>query len=209
MLKHLLAICTLVACAAFTLSPALAEDDDVATVSRLRNAAAVIRQGQQINIQVGHKLRKFDEIKSGENARVEIIFNDGTKLNIGADCHIIIDEFLFDPDENIGIAILRALQGPFRFITGRIGKVLQPQVVVQSPFGIVGVRGTDFWAGPSRGVYGVLLLDGSISVTNPLGQRILTTPGTGVNLTGNNAPPGEVTIWGAGRAQEALADVAF
>ena len=192
-----------------TISPASAEDDPVATVSRLKNTAVVVRKGQQANLITGYKLHKFDEIKSGEDARVEIIFDDGTKLNLGANCHIVIDEFLFDPDENIGVAILRAFQGPFRFITGSIGKVSEPQIVVQSRFGVIGVRGTDFWAGPSRGVYGVLLLDGSISVTNPLGQRILTTAGTGVNLTGNDAPPGEVTVWGAGRAQEALAAVAF
>ncbi len=210
MLKNLLlAIGFLIASAVYVPFPALAEDEDVATVSRLRNTAVVLRKGQQIDIRPSFKLQKFDEIKSGENARVEVIFNDGTKLNIGADCHIVIDEFLFDPDKNIGIAILRELQGPFRFITGRIGKVLQPQVVVQSRFGVVGVRGTDFWAGPSRGVYGVLLLDGAISVTNPAGQRSLTPAGTGVNLTDNNVPPGEVTVWGADRAQEALADVAF
>jgi hypothetical protein len=189
--------------------PVSAADEDVATVSRLKNSAVILRQSQQINLQVGDKLQKFDEIKSGTDARVEIVFKDGTKLNIGANCHIVIDEFLFDPDNNIGIAILRALQGPFRFITGHIGKIPEPQIVVQSRFGVIGVRGTDFWAGPSRGVYGVLLLDGSISVTNPMGQRILTTAGTGVNLSGNNVPPGEVTVWGVERAQEALAAVAF
>ena len=210
MLKNLIiAIGILVFCAAYVPLTALAEDEVVATVTRLRNTAVVIRKGQQLDVQAGHKLQKFDAIKSGKNARVEIIFNDGTKLYIGANCHIVIDEFLFDPDKNIGTTILRALQGPFRFITGRIGKVQKPQVVVQSRFGVVGVRGTDFWAGPSRGVYGVLLLDGSISVTNPFGQRILTEAGTGVNLTSNTAPPGEVTVWGALRAREALDDVAF
>ena len=74
---------------------------------------------------------------------------------------------------------------------------------------MIGVRGTDFWAGPSRGQYGVLLLEGAISVTNPAGQRILTTPGTGVNLTSNGVPPSEVATWGTGRAAEALAAVAF
>ena len=187
----------------------LAMAEDIGTVTRLKNTASVVRAGQQMNIETGFKVQEFDEILSGEEARVEITFHDGTKLNIGADCHIVIDKFMFDPDVGIGIAILRALQGPFRFITGHIGKTRDPQIVVQSRFGVIGVRGTDFWAGPSRGQYGVLLLEGSISVTNPSGQRILTEPGTGVNLTSNDVPPSEVTTWGAGRAAEALAAVAF
>ncbi|MEX1036812.1 MAG: FecR domain-containing protein [Sneathiella sp.] len=189
--------------------PLAIADDDVGTVTRLKNTASVTRLGQQVNIETGFKIQEFDEIRSGEEARVEITFHDGTKLNIGANCHIVIDKFLFDPDTDIGIAILRVFEGPFRFITGRIGKTQDPQIVVQSRFGVIGVRGTDFWAGPSRGQYGVLLLEGAISVTNSSGQRILTIPGTGVNLTSNDIPPSEVTTWGAERAAEALAAVAF
>ncbi|WP_339635387.1 FecR domain-containing protein [uncultured Sneathiella sp.] len=189
------------------LSQAIA--DDIGTVTRLKNTASVIRAGQQFNIETGFNIQEFDEIQSGEESRVEITFHDGTKLNIGSNCRIVVDKFMFDPDVGIGIAILRALQGPFRFITGQIGKARDPQIVVQTRFGVIGVRGTDFWAGPSRGQYGVLLLEGAISVTNPAGQRILTTPGTGVNLTSNGVPPSEVATWGTGRAAEALAAVAF
>ncbi len=183
--------------------------DEVATVTKLRNSAHVFRKGQQIALNEGFKIEEFDEVLTGKDTRVEITFIDGTKLNIGEHSNIVIDKFLFDPVNHLGIAILRSLEGAFRFVTGNIGKVNQPQIVVQSRFGVIGVRGTDFWAGPSRGVYGVLLLDGSISVVNPMGQRILTAPGTGVNLTGNDAPPSEVTAWGAERAADALAAVAF
>jgi len=192
-----------------TVSLAFAADTVVGTVTKLRNTAYVIRQEQQLTIDVGFKIYENDEIQSETDTRVELTFNDGTTLYIGANCRLVVDKFLFDPDDNIGIAILRVLQGPFRFISGLIGKVQDPQIVVQTQIGVIAVRGTDFWGGPSRGQYGVLLLKGAISITNPSGQRILTTPGTGVNLTGDNVPPSDVTIWGTDRAAEALAAVAF
>ncbi|MCF8466586.1 MAG: FecR family protein [Sneathiella sp.] len=184
-------------------------DSEVGTVTRIQNSANVTRQGKFLELQVGAVVRENDEIQSGPDARVEITFTDGTKLTISENSVIAIDKFLFDPDADVGTILLRALQGPFRFITGNIGKLEKKQIEVQSRFGVIGVRGTDFWAGPSQNVYGVLLLKGIVTVFNREGGRILSVPGEGVNLKSANEPPGEVTVWGAARAQAALDTVAF
>ena len=208
--KNLILAIGLAFIAAFSAAPyAHAAGSEVGTVTRIQNSANVARQGKFLELQAGAKIKENDEVQSGPDARVEITFKDGTKLTIGENSLIAIDKFLFDPDSDVGAILLRALQGPFHFITGSIGKLEKKQIEVQSRFGVIGVRGTDFWAGPSQNVYGVLLLKGLITVFNSAGGRILSAPGQGVNLTSANEPPGEVTVWGAARAQAALDAVAF
>jgi hypothetical protein len=73
----------------------------------------------------------------------------------------------------------------------------------------VGIRGTDFWAGPIRGAYGVLLLDGAIDVTNAGTTRVLDAAGQGVDIDARDAAPGPATSWSQGKIDEALAAVAF
>jgi hypothetical protein len=201
---------SLVLFAVFFATPqVLAADSDIGTITRLQNSATVTREGRILELQVGAAIKENDGIKTGDDARVEVTFVDGTKLTIGANGIVVIDKFIFDPDDGVGAMLLRVLLGSFRFITGNIGRLERKQIEAQTRFGVIGVRGTDFWAGPSQNVYGVFLLDGAISVTNSAGGRVLNVPGTGVNLTSANELPGEVTIWGAARAQAALDAVAF
>jgi len=181
----------------------------VGSVTRQQSDVSVTRMGQTIPLAFDATIYENDDITTGTDARIEITFIDGTKLTIGENSRLVIDKFLFDPDNSVGTAILNAAKGPFRFITGKIGEMANKRVVVQNTFGTIGIRGTDFWGGPALGVYGVLLLDGTIVVRTDAGARILNVSGTGVNLTGSNVPPGEVAPWGQDRVNAALASISF
>jgi hypothetical protein len=186
-----------------------AAEPEVGKVTRLQSDARIIRDGQAIPMEIGSVLRKNDEIKSEDMARIEITFTDGTTLLVGENARIEIDEYLYDPQNNIGTAIISALQGPFRFITGKISQLKEKRVEIKSSVGTIGVRGTDFWGGPSQGTYGVFLFEGTIVIFNAEGGRIVSAPGTGVDLDGIDKQPGEVTVWDTARAQAALATVTF
>ncbi len=186
-----------------------AANSNVGTITRLQSDAKIIRDGQTIPMEVGSAIRENDEINSEDMARIEITFTDGTTLLIGENARVEIDEYLYDPDNNIGTAIIGALQGPFRFITGKISQLKDKRVEIKSSVATIGVRGTDFWGGPSQGTYGVFLFEGTIVIFNAEGGRIVSAPGTGVDLDGIDKVPGEVTVWSASRAQAALATVTF
>ncbi|MDF2365810.1 FecR family protein [Sneathiella sp.] len=210
MFKNLVVVLSLAAGLVFAFAEnGIAANPDVGTVTRLQSDAKIIREGQTIPMEVGSVIRESDEINSENMARIEITFTDGTTLLIGENARIEIDEYLYDPGNNIGTAIISALQGPFRFITGKIGQLKDKRVEIKSSAGTIGVRGTDFWGGPSQGTYGVFLFEGVIVIFNAEGGRIVSTPGTGVDLDGIDKVPGEVTVWGASRAQAALATVTF
>ena len=73
----------------------------------------------------------------------------------------------------------------------------------------IGIRGTDFWTGPIDGQFGVLLLDGAVTVSNPAGVVVLDQPGEGTNIAGPDSAPGPVTQWPQQKVDRALAAVAF
>ncbi len=84
------------------------------------------------------------------------------------------------------------------------------RVSLTTPVANVGIRGTDFFAGPiDNQALGVLLLEGSVSVSNAAGQRLLSRPGQGTNIAAPGAAPGPVTIWPQAKVDRALAAVAF
>ncbi|WP_373085488.1 FecR domain-containing protein [Sneathiella sp.] len=209
MFKYLISTLATIVLMATVLSPALAANMNVGEVTRLQNAATVTRQGQDTPLKLGSAIHEDDRINTGTDTRIEITFIDDTKLTIGESSQLAVEKYLFNPDKGIGTAILDAVKGPFRFITGQIGKMANKNVEVRTLVGTIGIRGTDFWGGPSLDIYGVLLLDGAISVKNSQGGRVLNTRGTGVNLLSDNEAPGEVTAWSDARINAAVASVTF
>jgi hypothetical protein len=81
---------------------------------------------------------------------------------------------------------------------------------VVTPVATVGVRGTDFWAGPiDNQALGVLLVEGAVSVSNRAGSQVLDQRGQGTNIATARSPPGPVTFWPQDKVNRALAAVAF
>jgi hypothetical protein len=71
------------------------------------------------------------------------------------------------------------------------------------------VRGTEFWGGPIEGQYGVLLLEGEVTVSNQAGSVTLSAPGQGTDIPSPLDPPGAVKPWGADKIARAVASVAL
>jgi hypothetical protein len=94
-----------------------------------------------------------------------------------------------------------------RFVSGLTGQ--SPDISIRTPVATIGVRGTDFWAGPIDGALGVLLIEGEVSVTNIAGEAVLDAPGEGTNVAGPDVAPGPVTQWPQEKVERALAATAF
>ncbi len=80
-------------------------------------------------------------IATEPDAATEIEFIDGSKLRVGPGAHVVLDKFVYDPDPSKGALVLRVSEGVFRFTTGRMA---HEDYAIQTPGGVLGVRGTDF-----------------------------------------------------------------
>ena len=75
---------------------------------------------------------------------------------------------------------------------------------MRTAFGMIGVRGTKFFAGPNRGVFAVFVEHGLVEVTGG-GVTREVGMGEGVEIAQPGAAPSEVTAWGQERINEAYA----
>ena len=150
-----------------------------------------------------------EDVSTGAAGRVEIIFTDDTRLTLGEKAKLTLDRYVFNPAAGSGTIRFR-LVGALRFLSGQVSKLRTSVVSITTPVAAVGIRGTEFWAGPiDNQALGVFLIEGAVSVSNAAGERILGQPGQGTNIAAPGAAPGPVTFWPPDKVNRALAAVTF
>ena len=116
---------------------------DVASVVGLRGDAFLQRDMQKIEVSLGLKLQEKDTVFTGNDAKVQIIFEDETIITLGKNSKFSIDEYLFE-DKQKPVAKFAMLKGAMRTITGRIGKIAPEKFSVTTKTATIGIRGTNF-----------------------------------------------------------------
>jgi hypothetical protein len=192
------------ACAAEAEDPAR-----VGFVNKAENEAEIVALSGATAAAVGTPVHMRDELLTGANGRLQVTFRDNTVLTLGENASVLIDRYVFDPEKGIGEAVLQATKGAFRFATGRMKELSDKKIAISTPVADIGVRGTEFWGGPLDAKYGVLLLDGEVSVSNQAGSVTLSTPGQGTDIPSPLDPPGAPSIWPAAKVARAIATVAL
>jgi hypothetical protein len=64
-----------------------------------------------------------DELRTGAQGRIQVIFMDDTELTLGENASVVIDRYAYDKAKGIGDTTLQTIKGAFRFATGRITKL--------------------------------------------------------------------------------------
>ncbi len=188
-------------------SAASAAEPVIGSVTHAIGASTGVSEGVSRSLAGGALVHLNESVSTGEKSRVEITFEDETRLIVGSNSRVVLDEFVFRP---AGESRFHAtISGPFRYISGKLAAGGARQASIETPFAVLGVRGTDFWGGPIDGVSGVIVFEGAVSVTTAAGTVVLSRAGEGTDVTGPNAPPGDVTNWSKEKIASALATVAI
>lgn len=150
----------------------------VGTVSRVQNQAQIGTTAAS----VGAPVHMNDQLLTGANARLQVTFRDGTVLTLGENAKVVVDRYVYNPEQSTGDLALDATRGAIRLATGKLHQMRDRDVKVSTPYAAVAVRGTEFWTGPIDGHYGALLLKGRVSVSNRAGAVTLSIPGQGTDI---------------------------
>ena len=113
-----------------------------------------------------------------------ISFIDETELEVTSHSRVVIDEFVYDPANDLGTLSIKAGLGTVRYASGQIAKKYKQNVTIKTPTAVIGVRGTDFtMTVDETGSSMIILLPscdgdgdcfvGEISVDSAAGQVIL------------------------------------
>ena len=130
-------------------------------------------------------------------------------MTLGENAELTLDTVRLQPGRGRGTIKFRVV-GAFRFLSGQVSKLVRSDVSVTTPAATIGVRGTEFWAGPiDDQALGVFLIEGAVRVSNAAGAQILSRPGQGTNIARPGAAPGPVTLWPQDKVNRAIATVTF
>jgi hypothetical protein len=139
-----------------------------------------------------------DKVGTGPNSRLELRLGENTIIRLGERARLTIDRFL----RNAGGEI--TLDSGAMLFDKRAGEPMPMEI--HGPFGVIAVRGTRFFAGPSNKVFGVFVEEGTVTVS-AAGRQVILRAGEGTDIRSPGARPTPPTRWGQARISAAYTSV--
>jgi hypothetical protein len=174
-------------------APHALANDRAGQVEQVRGEAVAEARGARRALFEDGPVFVGDLVRTGENARLGLRLGSATAIKLGALTRLKIDRFLV----NAG--------GEFNLNTGSLqfdrASSAPLNVRFRSPYGVIAVRGTQFYAGMSLGKFGVFVTRGRVAVT-ARGRTVIVGPQQGTQISRPGAPPAEPRPWSAERVED-------
>lgn len=142
-----------------------------------------------------------DAVATGAQSALGIHLGQATEVRLGAGAHLRIDRFIINAG---GVLVLESGAMLYDHDSRTISS--GNDVAVRTPYGLLAVRGTRFFAGPNNGVFGVFVERGAVTVVG-VNTAVIVTDGLGTDLARPGAEPSTPHPWGAARIAGAMASV--
>lgn len=157
------------------------------------------RQGDEDErLAMGGAVLDRDYVTTGTNSFADLALSE-TRVLLGPQTELLIDRFIAGQGGTLEL-------GLGRMLFERPEGLPKTDIAVRTAFGMIGVRGTRFFCGPSRAAFAVFVERGSVSVTGGGVTRTISA-GLGVDFDRPGAPPSEPVNWGQARIRQAYASV--
>ncbi len=168
-------------------------------VEAIRGAAFALRETVRRSLVVAEDLFVGEQVATGAHSALAMRLGSATLVRLGADATLKIDRYLVDAG-----GVLDLGQGAMVF--DRDEATPKPDLTVRSPFGLMAVRGTRFFAGPSNDVFGVFVQRGLVMVV-AASTAVEVGPGFGTDIAAPGREPTPAHTWGRARIAAAFASV--
>ena len=163
------------------------------------------QDGKKLN--VGDPIYFGDTISTNEGGKSQILFVDQTVMTVGSNTELTIDEFVYDAENTDGKLLSTIKSGSVKILTGKISEKNPENLVVETPAGTIGTRGTEFKAAvdPETSKSKILLIGpgpknslglrpGAVEVSNASGTVLLDKPYLFTEVNQDTAPKQPVII---------------
>lgn len=148
---------------------------------------------------VGGQLFENDRVHTNAESYATLNLGTDTRVLLGAETDLLIDSFIAGQGGTLEL-------GLGRMVFDRPEGLPKVDVAVRTAFGMIGVRGTKFFCGPSKTAFAVFVEHGSVSVEGAGVTRVVEA-GQGVEFGKPGDAPTEPVNWGEARIKEAYASV--
>jgi len=119
-----------------------ASAEPVGNASAVRPAASQVPpQGTRTDLRLRDPIIRNAELATAERGAIEVTFLDGSRLTMGQNSRLRVDEYVYGGPGGAGKQTIRYTKGLFRFVSGSIPK---KDVRIETPTVSIGIRGTIF-----------------------------------------------------------------
>jgi hypothetical protein len=180
-------------------TPLAAQDPAAGKVESLRGEAFAEGASPRRSLQPSADIFSGDLVETDASSGLIMHLGKTTTIKLGALARFRIDKYVIDAGGTLDLE-----QGPL--VLDRNENAKKENLQLRSPFGLIAVRGTTFFAGPSNNVFGVFVAHGEVSVSGG-GQTVNLRVGQGTDIAKPGASPTAPKSWALARIQAALASV--
>lgn len=127
-----------------SISLATAQESVIGYVKTAQPDAFLSVGGKEVIAEPGTPVHRGSLLRTGKQGSLGIMFQDNTRISIGPETEVTIDDYLYAPAKGelkLGASITK---GTLHYVSGVIAKLRPEAVSVKTPTGTIGVRGTRF-----------------------------------------------------------------
>lgn len=124
--------------------PGWAQDASVGVVVKLSGTATVVRDGASTPLELGDRILVGDRLVTDAASALGVTLKDNSLLSLGPSSVFELADFVLDPAAGAFALRGRIVNGSMVVTTGEIGDIAPENVVFETPYGIIGIRGTRF-----------------------------------------------------------------
>jgi hypothetical protein len=119
-----------------------------------------------------------DVIETQAESRTKAFFQDDSMLTVGENSRVEIDEYVYNPEENVRLAIVKLMQGQVRALVSKVFKANGSKFEIHTPSAVAAARGTYFTVWVENGQSGIINIGekGRVDFTSG-GTTVAVDPG--------------------------------
>lgn len=159
----------------------------VGQIAALRGDLSIERDGSTITAKIGTSLEKQDTLKTGDNSKAQLLFNDDTSITMGKNSELKVEQYFYEGGNAASNAQFGMLKGFFKSVTGKMGKISPEKFKLKTKNATIGIRGTHILASIQDDIEKIACTKGAIYV-EALGASVDVMAGEITEVIPGNSP---------------------
>jgi len=194
--RSLLSIAAAALAAVVPTDPPAQSAERAGAVEEIEGEAFAQAAGLRRTLEHAAPLSIGDQVSTGLRSRLAMRLGDATLVRLGEQARLTLDRFLVNAGGELTLQ-----SGAMLF--DRTSGGSPSSIQIRSPYALIAVRGTRFFAGPSDTSFGVFVERGNV-VVSAAGRRVALRAGEGLDVPYPGAAPSRAARWGEARIRAAL-----
>ena len=135
-------------------------------------------EAQVLPVKLQDEVLFKDVIQTETDSRTRALFQDDSMLTVGENSRVEIDEYIYNPEKNVRLAIVKLMQGQVRALVSKVFKANGSKFEIHTPSAVAAARGTYFTVWVENGQSGIINIGekGRVDFTSG-GMTVAVDPG--------------------------------